>query len=122
MTFRKGQSGNPQGRPKGAAGKRTKRIAENVARLLESMEEQVKDDLLQLEPNERVKAYTSLLSYAIPKQATITAEAKIQSEFARLEKLLETAPESAVIAIAAKVMEMQGEQEERSAEREQEQE
>lgn len=109
MTWNKGESGNIKGRPKGAKNKVGVKVAENVARMLQNIEEQVIEDLRQLEPNERVKAYTSLLPFVVPKQTNITAEAKIQKEYEYLEELLKNAPDEAVSEIATKVMEMQNE-------------
>lgn len=112
MPFKKGDIPNPKGRPTGTKNKVTEKMRANLMEILQGLERQVKTDLRGLEPNERVKAYTSLLAYAIPKQAAITAEAKIQTEFAELEKLLQNAPESAVNKIAEKVLEMQQRQKE----------
>lgn len=107
MPFKKGMIGNPKGRPKGVGNKLTESTKARLVKILHGLERQVKDDLQNIEPNERVKAYTALLGYVIPKQASITAEARIQTEFAELEKLLQNAPQEAVEAIAAKVMELQ---------------
>lgn len=111
MPFKKGDIPNPKGRPMGTKNKVTEKMRANLMEILQGLERQVKTDLRGLEPNERVKAYTSLLAYVIPKQAAITAEAKIQTEFAELEKLLQNAPDEAVQAIATKVIEMQAERE-----------
>lgn len=111
MTFKKGEITNHKGRPKGSKNKRSVKLYEVVKNLLEDNIPQLKNDLRTLEPNERVKAITNLLAYAIPKQAAITAEAKIEAEFTQLEKLLQSAPEEAVQAIAAKVLTMQAERE-----------
>ena len=109
MTFKKGDIPNPKGRPKGSKNIRNVKLNEVVKSLLENNIQQLQTDLQQLEPNERVKAITNLLAYAIPKQTSISATAKIETEFAQLEKLLQNAPDEAVQAIASKVLEMQAE-------------
>lgn len=116
MTFKKGDIPNPKGRPKGSKNIRNVKLNEVVKNLLEDNIQQLKDDLRTLEPNERVKAITNLLAYAIPKQTSISATAKIETEFAQLEKLLQNAPEEAVQAIASKVLQMQAEREQNEKE------
>lgn len=116
MVFRKGEVGNPKGRPRGTRNKRNADLTEWVKMLLQGMQAQVMSDLNELEPSERVKSYINLLGYAIPKQASITAQAKIETEFAALEKLLNEAPEEAVQKIALKVMQLQEEKQKAESE------
>lgn len=79
MPFEKGQSGNPAGRPKGAANKVT---AEKRALFLSVMEGQVEHiedslDRIREESDEKyVKALTGLLPYFMPKQQEIDVSLK----------------------------------------------
>lgn len=67
MPFQPGQSGNKNGRPKGAQNVNTERLRGIVAQLLEDNIEQIIKDVKALKPRERVAAWTSLLEYALPK-------------------------------------------------------
>lgn len=67
MKFQKGQSGNPAGRPKGSSNKDVKELRERISQLLDSQFDQVVEDLAHLDPKDRIKAYTDLIEYALPK-------------------------------------------------------
>lgn len=64
-------------------------------------------DLEKMQPSERAKLMAGLASYIIPKQQSLSVEDQARIEFDSLMEFMETAPESAVEAIAKKVMELQ---------------
>lgn len=64
-------------------------------------------DLESMQPSERAKLMAGLASYIIPKQQALSIEDQTRVEFNSLMEFLETAPESAINAIAQKVLEMQ---------------
>ncbi len=69
MAFKKGQSGNPAGRPVGAKDKATKEIREKISDILAEhfTPEKVAENLEAMEPKERLIFLTKLLDYAAPK-------------------------------------------------------
>ena len=78
--FKKGQSGNIHGRPKGQPNKVTAELKDLIKNFLEDNFSQVMKDFSALEPAERVKAWTNLLQYALPRMGSVA----VQSEFDRL--------------------------------------
>lgn len=58
-------------------------------------------------PAERARTAAAFVGYVIPKQQALTVEERTEVETAALTEWLETAPEEAVNAIAAKVLELQ---------------
>ncbi|MEJ7738528.1 MAG: hypothetical protein WKF97_13945 [Chitinophagaceae bacterium] len=74
MPFKPGESGNLSGKPKGAVNKSTLKLRESITCFLEDEFENVKADFQKLEPKERLKFYTDLLQFGLPKlQATSMA-------------------------------------------------
>ena len=67
----------------------------------------LQDDLAQMLPDERVRAMAQLAGYVIPKQQALTIDEQTQMEADALTQWLETAPDEAINAVAAKVLEMQ---------------
>lgn len=65
------------------------------------------EDMAQMQPGERAKLISGLASYIVPKQQALTVEDQTRVEFDSLVEFLETAPESAINAIAEKVVELQ---------------
>lgn len=65
--FKKGESGNPTGRPPGTANKVNQEIRERINDFLDNNFSMIESDLLELEPKERVKFYIELLQYSLPK-------------------------------------------------------
>lgn len=77
MGQRKGQTGNPNGRPKGSANKVTTDLRTWIADLLDRTRPQIEADLKALEPQQRVAIYEKLLTYALPKMQSVEAKVDI---------------------------------------------
>ncbi|GAB6394199.1 MAG: hypothetical protein MdMp024_0511 [Bacteroidales bacterium] len=67
MGYIKGQTGNPNGRPKGSKNKATTDLREWIKEVLDSNREQFIRDLQEIEPHQRLALLEKLLSYAVPK-------------------------------------------------------
>lgn len=75
MPYKKGESGNPAGRPKGSKNKVTLDMKERIQALIDRLEVTIDADIEALEPGERIKAYLSLLEYVTPKLSRASVEA-----------------------------------------------
>jgi predicted component of type VI protein secretion system len=74
MAFKFGVSGNPDGRPKGSTNKTSIQLRETINNFLETNFEKIVLDFAKLKPNERVKFYTDLLNYGLPKLQAVQIE------------------------------------------------
>ncbi len=78
MAFKKGDSGNPNGRPKGSKNKRGGDLREKITAFLEDNFEKIQEDFKKMQPGERAKLYKDLLQYSIPKMQTTSMEMKLE--------------------------------------------
>ena len=112
------QKGTPKtgGRQKGTPNKSTAAVKTYITQVLSeymqpakkgSKQPTLSQDLLDMLPEDRVRAMTQLAGYIIPKQQALSVEQQAQVEADALTQWLETAPDDAIDAIAAKVLEMQ---------------
>lgn len=97
------------GRQAGTPNKVTTDIKTWVSSILDSGRSQFENDLKDLEPLERVRVYTNLMNYVLPKQQSMSVEAQTEAEYKALERLIDTAPDEFVDRIAEKVMKLQEE-------------
>ncbi|MEG1543263.1 MAG: DUF5681 domain-containing protein [Tannerellaceae bacterium] len=74
MGQRKGQTGNPNGKPKGATNKTTRQAREMIQKLFDDNIDQVQQDLDAMTPKDRVEAMIKLLPYLAPKLQSITLD------------------------------------------------
>lgn len=78
MAFEKGFSGNPNGRPKGSPNKTTGKLREAITSFLEQRFDGVVKDFEQLEPKDRIKVYTDLLQYGLPRLQAVSNSLKFE--------------------------------------------
>jgi hypothetical protein len=88
MAFQKGQSGNKNGRPKGAQNKTTAEIKEIITRIVGNQLEHIEKDLDKIrksDPAEAMRLSSRFIDYVIPKQTKIDLEGELTH---RVEKVV----------------------------------
>lgn len=79
MAFIKGMSGNISGRPKGAKNKAGEDLRKLLSDFLEKRFESIINDFESLEPKDRIKVYTDLLQYGLPKLQAVSNDLNFES-------------------------------------------
>lgn len=103
MVFKRGKSGNPKGRPRGARNHATSELVKCVGAVLEQNAKRLQDDLDSMSPVERVKAITNLIGYVIPKKQALNVQQSLDYEYHKLEELLNNAPDEAIDRIVERI-------------------
>ncbi len=67
MPLKKGQTNNPNGRPKGSRNKVTASLRARINDFLNNNWENLQKDFEKLEPKEKLMFYEKLLQYGLPK-------------------------------------------------------
>ena len=81
--YRKGESGNPNGRPKGATNKSTEKIKEAYTMLVEHNLDNITDWISEIakdNPEKALDLLIKLTEYVIPKLARSEVNAEIQTK------------------------------------------
>lgn len=80
MGLKKGNTNNPNGRPKGSKNKVTVEVREVFKSLLEENINQIQKDIESLTPKERVNVLLKISEFVIPKLRSIDSEGKLSGE------------------------------------------
>ena len=84
MTFIKGKSGNPLGRPKGSGNKLAKKVKQGYADIVHSNIAQLKEDVNNMPPKERAAFLLHCSEFVLPKLARAKASQEQRQAFTGL--------------------------------------
>ena len=74
MPFKKGQSGNANGRPKGAKGKVRTTVRDYIKGIIDDNREKFESDLKSLATKDRVDIMVKLMGFVVPKPQSIVLQ------------------------------------------------
>lgn len=75
--FKKGESGNPKGRPRVSTGEKTKYIRDWITSLVGSNAQSLSENFKHLPSKEKWRVITQLMPYVIPKQTETKVKADV---------------------------------------------
>jgi hypothetical protein len=84
--YKKGQTGNPNGRPKGKPNRSTRYIKDAIAAFIGDNIDQIQKNFNLLEPRDKLAFIRDLLKYAIPTQSATEINVNALSD-AELDRL-----------------------------------
>ena len=97
MGFKKGQSGNPNGRPKGSPNKLSIPLRERITEFLLKNFDTIERDFPTLRPIERAKVYRELLHYGLPRLQTLSIDTDLEKlSNDQLDKIINELKQSSV--------------------------
>ena len=79
MAFKKGQSGNPNGRPKGSTNEKTAYIRDWVISVIGSNGQRLAQNFSHLSRKEQWRVITQLLPYVLPRQHEAIVDASLDA-------------------------------------------
>jgi hypothetical protein len=88
MAFKKGESGNPNGRKKGTPNKTTAEIKEIITRIVGNQLEHIEKDLDRIrktDPAEAMRLSSKFIDYVIPKQTRMELQGELNH---KVEKVI----------------------------------
>ncbi len=95
MSWKKGECGNPNGRPKGSKNKTGTELRRKIADFLAGQFDAIAADFDALEAKERYKLFVALLPYCIGKKQDLTFEGQVNRlSDDELEEVIDTLKEA----------------------------
>lgn len=96
-TFKPGESGNPEGRPKGTINKSSQQLRETISDFLLKNFDKIKEDFQDLKPRERSRLYCDLLRYGLPQLQAISLDIELEKlSDSQLDLIFERIQQSAL--------------------------
>ncbi len=80
MAFKKGNSGNPTGRPAGSSNKAACDLRQWINNFIEGNREQIEKDWQALEPKDRLIMFERLLKYSLPTLQAKNLNAEVNTD------------------------------------------
>lgn len=80
MGLKKGNTNNPNGRPKGSPNKLTTEMRQLFQLMVEENIELIKQDIKELTPKDRISAFLKISEFVLPKLKTVELNGKFSEE------------------------------------------
>lgn len=80
MTFVKGVSGNPKGKPIGTKSRTTKELRARLQSIIDNNLDSIEEDLQALEPKERIQCLEKLIRYVLPTMQSMEFRGELESK------------------------------------------
>ncbi|MEI7982139.1 MAG: DUF5681 domain-containing protein [Bacteroidota bacterium] len=84
MRYKKGQSGNPSGKPPGTKSKSVVEIRERIKSFIDDNWSKVQSDFDKLDPEKKLMFFEKILKYSIPPLSSLSVQAEISTQLEAL--------------------------------------